>query len=455
MEMNLPNYFLADLPPEAAPGQAMIAEACQTLKRNRQLYLAHRSTQSLVETLAGLAKSWLDPEFAFRKLVLEEGPKATGFSRATLTTGLEIFFKRLTPEAFEELLVQDLGHIRRLDHFAATAQEQKQARASVVVAPELLVHFAAGTLPNPTWMSMILGVLTRSAQFVKCASGGGFLPRLFAHSLYHIDPKLGACLEVAEWRGGNDSLEQALFAEANCVTATGTDETLVEIRRRIPANVRFLGHGFRVSFAYIAHEALSGHQVGKVAERAAQDIAAWNQLGCLSPHVIYIQAGGTVAGDKFAGLLAEMLGERERSEPRGELTPETAALIASRRSIYELRAAGSTDTLLWSSKDSTAWTVVYETDPRFQISCLNRFVYVKEVKDLTEALQSADPVRGKVSTVGLAATDRDTQELALELARWGAGRICPLGQMQDPPLCWRHDGRPALGEVVSWSDWEQ
>jgi hypothetical protein len=38
--MNLPNYFLADLPPEATLSPAMIAEACQTLKRNREHYLA-------------------------------------------------------------------------------------------------------------------------------------------------------------------------------------------------------------------------------------------------------------------------------------------------------------------------------------------------------------------------------------------------------------------------------
>ena len=40
--MNLPNYFLADLPPEATLTGAMIHEACQTLKRNRETYLAPR-----------------------------------------------------------------------------------------------------------------------------------------------------------------------------------------------------------------------------------------------------------------------------------------------------------------------------------------------------------------------------------------------------------------------------
>ena len=49
--MNLPNYFLADLPPEATLTPSMITEACQTLRRNREAYLATRSTQSLIELL--------------------------------------------------------------------------------------------------------------------------------------------------------------------------------------------------------------------------------------------------------------------------------------------------------------------------------------------------------------------------------------------------------------------
>jgi hypothetical protein len=453
--MNLPDYFLGDLPAEAALSPAMITEACQTLKRNRQLYLAHRSTQSMISVLTGVAKDWLDPEFSFRKMALAGGPAATGFSQPTLAAGLDAFFKELTPDAFEALLEQDFGHKDRLDQFAATPQEHKRNRAVRAIAPELLVHVAAGNLPNPALMSIVLGALTRSAQFVKCASGAAFLPRLFAHSLYHADPKLGACLEVARWLGGNADLERPLFEEANCVTATGTDETLAEIRQRIPTKVRFLGYGSRVSFGYVAHEVLSGLHARRVVERAAKDVVAWNQLGCLSPHVIYVQGGSSISGDKFAEMLAEVLGERELTEPRGDLLVETAALIASRRSIYELRATRSPDTRLWSSKDSTAWTVVYEADPQFQISCLNRFIYVKDVKDLTEALQGADRVSGRVSTVGLAAPEHKIQELATELARWGVTRVCPLGQMQNPPLVWRHDGRPALGDLVTWTDWEQ
>ena len=453
--MNLPNYFLADLPPEATLTPDMVSQACQALKRNREQYLAGRSTPSLIKVISGTADNWLQPDYPFRQLALQQGPVATGFSRATLVNGLDAFFSQLTSERLQSLLVQDFGHPQRLDAVTATTTEQKEQRAAMARGPELIVQIAAGNIPNPTLMSMVLGLLLRSAQFIKCASGASFLPRLFAHSIYDAEPKLAACLEVAEWPGGRTELESILFTEADCVTATGGDETLALIRQHIPIKTRFLGYGHKLSFGFIAHEVLSGFGVKKIVARAAADVVAWNQLGCLSPHVLYVEHGGSVAAERFAEMLAAELAQRETSEPRGELPVERAATIASRRGFYTVRAQHSPETRLWQSPHSTDWTVVYEADPRFQVSCLNRFIYVKGVTDLTQALQSADSVRGKVSTVGLAATEEKAEELSHQLARWGVTRICPLGQMQNPPLTWRHDGRPSLADLVTWTDWEQ
>ena len=461
--MILPNYFLADLPPEATLSPAMITEACQTLKRNRAQYLAQRSTDSLVKVLCDVAEAWLKPDNTFRRLALESGPEKTGFSQATLKKGLDNFFRQFMPGNFHALLVQELGDARRLDQFVACGGDAPVAgvfgsgsnRAALAVGPELLVHIMAGNVPNPALMSIVLGLLTRSAQFAKCASGSAFLPRLFAHSIYAADAKLGACLEIAEWRGGNAGLETALFAEADCVTATGSDETLAAIRARLPVKTRFLGYGHRVSFGFVAHEVLSGIHTRQIVSRATDDVVAWNQLGCLSPHVVYMQTGGEVSPEKFAELLADELERREQTEPRGELPAEHAAAIASRRGIYEVRAAHSPETTQhWCSRDSTAWTVVYEADARFQLSCLNRFIYVKPVRDLAEALQNAEMVRGQVSTVGLGVPEHKLEELAVQLARWGVTRGCPLGRMQNPPLTWRHDGRPVLGDLITWTDLE-
>ncbi len=456
--MSLPNYFLADLPPEATLSPAMITEACQTLKRNRARYLAGRSTENLIQIISDVAEGWLNSENRFRKLALEQTWNAgLGFSRATLEKGLDNFFRQLTADNLQALLEQELG-----DAVGVAGEAVVTHHASLITrhfwrGPEFIVHIAAGNVPNPALMSIVLGLLTHSAQFVKCASGTAFLPRLFAHSLYDADPKLGACLEIAEWRGGKTDLETALFAEADCVTATGSDDTLAAIRARLPVKTRFLGYGHRVSLGFVDAAALHGSSARQIISNAADDVVAWNQLGCLSPHVIYVESGGKVSPEQFAELLADELERREQTEPRGELATEHAAVIASRRAFYQVRAAArieGAETLMWHSRDSTAWTVIYEADPRFQLSCLNRFVYVKGVKDLAEMLQNCETVRDQVSTVGIAAPERTAHELAEQLARWGATRVCPLGRMQNPPLTWRHDGRPALGDLVTWTDFE-
>jgi hypothetical protein len=452
--VQLPDYFLADIPDPTALSPAVLTDACLALKSNRRRFLANRTTADLIDVVARLAEDWMDSDNPFRREALEFGPAATGFSPETIAAGLDAFFESLTGENLRQLVLQDLGHPHRLERLTAGENEPGRERLGFARGPELLVHIAGGVLPNPPLVSLVLGLLTRSAQLVKCASGTSFLPRLFAHSLYEIEPKLGACLEIAEWKGGTSALESVLFAQADCISAMGEDATLTAIRERLPPGTRFLGYGSRVSFGYVAQEALSKYAAPRLAAAAAEDVAAWNQMGCLSPHVFYVENGGTVTPERFAEMLASGLAAREQFQPRGPLPAPAAAAISSRRAFYEVRAAHSNETQLWSSFGSTDWTVVFESDPRFQFSCLNRFVYVKPVANINEALQGADAIRGKVSTVGLAASGTNEQALAQCLAQWGVTRICPLGRMQRPPLAWRHDGRPSLGDLVTWTDWE-
>jgi Acyl-CoA reductase (LuxC) len=452
--MNLPNYFLADLPPEATLTPALVAEACQTLKRNREQYLAKRSTANLLKVLSETAENWLHPDYPFRQFMLAKGPEATGFSQPVLAEGLDAFFSQVTYDNLQALLLQDLGHVQRLDAMVGGPSEQRAGQLAMAWGPELLAQITGGVIPNPTIFNMILGILVRSAQFVKCATGTSLLPRLFAHSIYDTDPKLAACLEVAEWRGGTLALEKELFHAADCVTATGSDETLADIRSRLPHHKRFIGYGHRISFGFITHEVLSGFGAKKLAARAAVDVTAWNQLGCLSPHVFYVEHGGGTSGVGFAELLAEELAKREEGFPRGPVSTHESASIASKRAFYQIRADFSEETRLWCSPESTAWTVVYEADPRFQMSSLNRFIYVKSVASLTEALRHVDTMRGKVSTVAIGANSDRAEPMAKELAHWGVTRICPIGQMQNPSLTWRHDGRPSLEDLVTWTNWE-
>ncbi|MDA7915630.1 hypothetical protein N9B94_00170 [Verrucomicrobia bacterium] len=454
--MELPNYFFADLGAEEALSEQLVWDAALTLKRNGQTYLRQRSTASIIRTLAQIGELWCDPEYEFRKLVLEKGPKETGFSKEIIELGLNTFFEQLTQENLEALVSQEMGHMKRLDAMSISKEERFSERAAMAVGPDLLVHITAGNLPASALSSIVLGFLIRSPQFVKCAKGTSFIPRMFAHSIYFEDSKLGSSLEVAEWQGGNTTFEKPLFQEARLVTAMGSDETLKAIHDRLPQHVRFIGYGHRTSFAFVARESLEGFLAKETLQNTAHDICAWDQSGCLSPQVIYVERDGLVNPSEFASRLAKEMDAFQQGHPRGAITTEEAALISSTRAMYEMRSADAPEaTQIWASESSTNWTVVYEADPIWQSNPTSRFVYVKAVDSIDEMLRNLEPQRYNLSTVGVAAPEERLEDFVTTFAQWGITRICPIGRMQKPPITWRHDGRPPLAEWVTWVDWEQ
>src|SRR5687768_12044749 len=117
--MNLPGSFIADLPPEATLSATLITDACLALRRNREQQLVHRSTEAIICVLAELRANWVQPDYPFRQMALEEGPAKTGFSRQTLIRGIDAFFEALTAEQLHNLIVQEFGHPQRLDALVA------------------------------------------------------------------------------------------------------------------------------------------------------------------------------------------------------------------------------------------------------------------------------------------------------------------------------------------------
>jgi len=231
----LPQCYLADLPPEAELTPNLIREAWLALERNREQHTANLTTQAVIRHLDDAARLWRPEDSSYMRLALALGCNQLGFSRQTLEQGLQQLFASITTPQLEAWVEQDLGHPNRLDDFCASGYERGSKRRAKAVGPKTLAHVTAGNLPVPGVISMVTGVLLRSAQFVKCSTGTSLIPRLFAHSLREVHPALGASLEIAEWPHHRLDLQEALIEPAECVTATGSDEAVETLRRRYPS----------------------------------------------------------------------------------------------------------------------------------------------------------------------------------------------------------------------------
>lgn len=408
--------------------------------------LAQRPVGSLLSAIDRVAQLWLDPVSPERKEAEATLPAITGLSPQMVCRTLPAVLQPYQRGRLERFLREELGDPGCLDGFLPYWGGKRRA-----FGPRLVTQVLAGNIPGVGIESLVLALLTKSAVLVKTASQEPLFPALFARSLARVDPELGECLLVVNWRGGERMLEEAAFSRAEVVVAYGTDESLSEIRRR--ASGRFLGYGHKMSFGFIGREALDRVQV--VAFRAAYDAALFDQQGCLSPQLFYVERGGRVTPEEFAQALADALAELQKTLPRGRISPAESTAIQRARDEAEWQAIAGKRVVLHASPRGTDWTVIYEEDPAFLSSPLNRTVRVKPLDDLRQLAELLRPWQAYLEAAGITVTSERLAAVAEVLGEAGVSRICPVGKLQEPYLDWHHGGRLCLRELVRWVSVEE
>jgi hypothetical protein len=424
-----------------------IREAVSRTREARERVRQHRSTDAVIAALAQTAKNWLGPNSPWRNRAVEQAPAPTGFSEAMVREAVDLIFGAITYESLGELLDRELGNRRVLDEFCLRGHVQSRA-----TAPRLITHFLAGNVPVPGIVSICCGLLLRSANLVKVSSRDPVFPTLFVESLREVDAELADCVATLEWARGELALTQTALEDAEGVIVYGDDHTISALRQLAPPAAKFLGYGHKISFAVIAKEAMTVENVPQLAQAAAFDVSVYDQQGCLSPHVFYVEERGQLGPRKFAAALADAMAAYQARVPRGQLSVEEAAQITKFRSGYEFRAASDKRVGVWGSPAGNDWCVIYDDSPAFIPSCLNRIVFVKPTDGYKRVLDAIQKFVSSVSSVGVAPMNERALAFAGDLAQMGVHRVCPIGQMQRPPLSWHHDGRPNLADLVSWTD---
>ncbi len=322
---------------------------------------------------------------------------------------------------------RELGHAEILDGFRPYASHKAHA-----MAPATILHVVSGNTPHAALQSLLRGLLLGAHNFVKLPSRG--LPEVAAF-VAALPPELAARVETSP------ALPPEWLPAAGAVVVFGDDETIAFFRRQTPAGIPFQPHGHRVSFGVVFDD-----PDFQSVDAAARDVSLYDQQGCLSPHALYVARPIARA---YAERLAAAMAAFQAHTPRGPISTGEHAAIASLRTNYSFRAANDDRVALWTSPDSTDWTVIFEDDPWFATSPLNRVVFVKPLPD--DLAAAIAPVRPWLGAIGLwPATD----DLATRLATLGASRLCPLGRMQFPPFTWHAEGHAPLASLVRWVDFE-
>lgn len=421
--------------------------------RIRQASHTHLKTMAvsdIVRVVDAAIARLLDPANAYRQTLERLLPQVTGFDAEMVRLNLTSFLLTFRALQLHRFVAEDFANPKLLDEF----QPRPKGGWTKAFGPELLVHVWAGNVPAlPLW-SFVSGLLVKAGAVGKISSAEPVFASLFARLLAEVEPRWADCFAVVWWQGGDAVQEKCVFEQADVVLAYGGNAALQAMQSHIPITTRFLPHGHKLSFGMVSAAALSVRKSQAVARLAALDVARYDQQGCYSPHVFYVQRGATVSPEEFANQLASELAALHHKMPRRVLSLEEAAQVGAWREAHEFEAIKDDTWHLMGGEAQTSSVVYADALVALSPGPLNRCVLVVAVDQLEEVVPLISPQRDFLQTAGLAAAPEELLHLAQSLGMAGVTRICAMGTMTAPEAGWHHDGRFSLLDLVRMVDLE-
>jgi acyl-CoA reductase-like NAD-dependent aldehyde dehydrogenase len=401
--------------------------------REARRELQARSVDQILASLDRVADRFADPSDPLRQRAVEQIHQATGLARPMVAEGLTDQVNRI--RGIGDLLDADLGSRYALDRFVDRAPGLK----SRAFGPALLTCVFSGNVPGIPAFDMALALALKGSCLARPPKAEPYFAGIFKEAVAEVDEILGANLLVERWAHDDPAPYQA----AEAVIAYGSDRSIDAIRRLVPPGTPFLGHGSRISFALICREAATV----ETARQLARDVAWYDQQGCVSPQIAFIERGGPLSPVAFAQAVGEELARLAVEWPRAPLTLYEAAALRRERDEAEWSADA-----LFAPATGLDWAVIHAERPRFHPSPLGRFLRTFAIDEA-----AAVPLAGLgplLQTVSVAAPAERRLAVAEVLGRHGASRICPVGGAQRLHPAWHHDGRVTAAALVRWVDVE-
>lgn len=429
---------------------SQIAKLSSHLRRHTRDYLQTLNVAKIIAIVDEAVAQLLDRRHPLRMKAETLLPIVTGYDIEMIRSGLTGYLKTFRQPQLKRFLAEDFADPQILDDF----QPRPNGGFARAFGPELLMHIWAGNVPGlPLW-SLICGILVKAGNIGKLPSAEPLMAGWFAQLLADIDPKLGECLAVVGWKGGDSAAEKSWFKQPDVLVAYGGNATLTAIKQQLPVTTRFLPHGHKISIGLVARSALDARQGAELARRVAYDVMRYDQAGCYSPQMLFVERGGHLSPHEFAAYIAHELRALERKHPRHPLSLAETHTLAAWRSGEEIRALQGDRTLFGDA--SECWAVVCVDAPEpLSPAALGRTLKVVTVDDVDEAITLIAPQSIYLQTAAVAADPSTLFRLASTLGQAGVTRITGFGAMTSPAAGWHHDGRFNLLDLVTVTEIER
>ncbi len=366
----------------------------------------------------------------------------TGYSAQTLLLGFQRVWKNLTRNAFYELIKQEVPDL--LDRapvdtwINAGLPTQHREKLAPDCPVKRLLLVTASTVPSASFQDILVSLILPIHILVRPAQNLVPITQALIDHLKTFAPELGNRVSICDVGHDDDALTQ-IIARCDAINVSGSDETIEHYRRLIPQNqrIRVISHGHRISAAAVMHDDLP-QMTHDDFQNLAMDLSIWDATGCLSPKAIFIQ--GTKADAlTFSKKLIVALDEVALSLPECAPDMSTLAQINSM-----LRLAMIDGAAILKAQKNHDTIVVFE--PNTAISPL-LFPRITSVYCVSSPMESARQFAPRGQAFGMKSMPSDA--VVQKLSPAGYNYFCPFGQMQDPPIWWKHDAIGTLQPLMA------
>jgi phenylacetate-CoA ligase len=371
---------------------------------------------------------------------LPELIKESGFSEEETKKTLALLPGLLKRESLEKRVKAEFTRSEVLDGFTKLPNGNYKVKA---VSQGILLHVTAGNVFLSSIDSLIMGFLTKNLSIVKVSSQNKFFPLYFAEKLKAFDKNkvLSDKFAILHWKGGDEKTEAFIKSKVNTIIAWGGEEMIASYQKNLPAHVKFLDFGPKISLQVITMAALKDKSLTQIAEKIVSDIIPWDQSACASPQNLYLQEG-----IDEASLIAELDKAFIKAPPRGQIDEDEATEILKEqyRGYYsELMEGGKVS-------KGNEYLIHLEENKLLKPSPLHRSLIIKRFTDENELQEILEPFSYYLQSCSYLLASSEKSDYLEALALTGIKRFAPLGTitwgMEGAP----HDGRFVLRELVTF-----
>lgn len=371
------------------------------------------SLEETTRALGKLTEVWKNSNSPERKAFEGELTEDSFFSPGSITQGLNLTFQELTQDKLEKAA------------YGAWAKERPTLK-------QLAVHIYAGNLPVTGVFSFYASLLTGVPSIHRPSSKGGNLLQRLYQSLKDILPELAFQTAAINTPSHENEITQELFKHAKTIVAQGDDTTLHYLKSLAPSTASFYPYRSGLSFAVIPDPSLVS---GKELELMVEDIFIWEQQGCLSPQILFLQNSSHLNTSAFTKKLQQIAKDKAKEWER---KPFPRSLAHHFWHTMEHRILEKRE--LFSKDFSESLLILPVQKIHSNWLSTPGMIQLVEINELHEISLLLNPWATKLSSMAVPKRETDSLEMKKFAEKLKIERLVSLGNFQSPTFAWSQDG---------------